>query len=79
MLEARRPATADEERLSPLLWFKARLLLAVVDAPHGFTGTPGEPLTVAVTGLWLPFFRAPLFPVKPPLIQPLSRLNESFT
>lgn len=79
VLEALFPAMADEERLSPLLLFTARLLVVAVDAPHGFVGAPAVPFAGAVTGLWLPLFRAPLFTAKPPLIQPLSRLNESFT
>ena len=64
------PGAADEGRLSPLL-LTAR-------------GPPPPPAVAAALGFveaaaGAAVFLRPLVPVKPPLIQPLSRLNESFT
>lgn len=67
--EVRRPATADEERRSAFLLPPARVLPPSA-APLGFA----DEVDAAAAA----FFRPP-FPAKPPLIQPFSRLKESFT
>lgn len=68
------PATADEERLSPLL-LMAQGPQPPAAAALGFVAAPAAPPLVEAAAA---FFRLP-FPAKPPLIQPLRRLNESFT